>query len=87
MALDTRNKRASALACGLAFLTVLPLPDGLALDPGDRQQASALYRGIAAGDPVPEVRLNICQTAVVDLTPVRRVVSLAPVRTVQRYCP
>lgn len=52
MALDSRDRRASALACGLAFLAILPAPDGLALDQGDRQQTACCYRGIAAGPPV-----------------------------------
>lgn len=79
MAVDTRNKRASALACGLAFLTVLPAPDGLALDKGDRQQTAALYRGIEA---LATSVLDLCETDVVSLNPVRRVVSLMPTRTV-----
>ena len=46
MAIDTADKRASALREGL-----LPLPDGLALDQGDRQQVLWQYRGIAASGP------------------------------------
>lgn len=52
MAIDTRDRRASALAAGLAFLIVLPAPDGLAFDQGDRQQVTGRYRGIAAGAAV-----------------------------------
>jgi hypothetical protein len=93
MALDTRDRRASALACALSFLTVLPAPDGLALDQGDRQQVSALYRGVLA---IPASVLDICDTSVSslvpnrtvdDLNPVRSVDSLTPVRTVTEYCP
>ncbi len=40
-----------ALTLGLAL--VLPNPDGLALDQGDRQQVAFSYRGIAASSPVP----------------------------------
>lgn len=47
MALDTADKRASALACGLDARAVRPIPDG-SLNGGDRQQVSGLYRGIAA---------------------------------------
>lgn len=46
MAIDTRDKRASALREGL-----LPLPDGLALNQGDRQQVLWQYRGIRAAGP------------------------------------
>lgn len=82
MALDTRNKRASALACGLAFLTVLPAPDGLTLDQGDRQQVAACYRGIVAAPAVPPAVLDICDTSVLSLNPHRLVASLNPARTV-----
>jgi hypothetical protein len=51
MALDTRNNRASALACGLAALAILPAPDGT-VDQVDRQQAGAVYAGIVAGTAV-----------------------------------
>ena len=93
MALDTRDKRASALGLGLAFLVVLPAPDGLALDQGDRQHVAARYRGIEAGAAIV---LNICETDVVGLGPTRlveglgparTVESLGPVRTVEEYCP
>jgi len=43
MALDSRDKRASALREGL-----LPVPDGAAFNQGDRQQVLWQYRGIAA---------------------------------------
>lgn len=48
MAVDTRDKRASALREGL-----LPLPDGLAFNQGDRQQILWQYRGINANPPTP----------------------------------
>lgn len=91
--MTTRDKRASALAAGLAFLTILPSPDGLVLDQGDRQQVAALYRGIPAG---VLIRVEICTTTVDSLVPVRTVdslvgirtvESLVPVRTVEDYCP
>ena len=53
MALDTRNKRASALGVAVAtFALVLPNPDGLTLDQGDRQQTAFVYRGILARLPI-----------------------------------
>ena len=49
MALDSQNKRASALGVAVAtFALVLPNPDGAALNQGDRQQVAFAYRGIAA---------------------------------------
>lgn len=49
MALDSRDKRASALGVAVAtFALVLPNPDGAALNQGDRQQVAFCYRGIAA---------------------------------------
>lgn len=47
MAIDTRDKRASALGRGLRFLAIFPAPDGT-IDAGDRLQIVGLYRGIAA---------------------------------------
>ena len=47
MAVDTPDKRASALREGL-----LPLPDGAALNQGDRQQVLWQYRGINASPAV-----------------------------------
>ncbi len=46
--LDTRDKRGSALGIGLAFLRVLPDPDGAITQP-DRQQVALTYSAIAAG--------------------------------------
>lgn len=51
MALDTRDKRASATAAGLLALMAPPLPDGAALSSGDRLHVGALYRGIAVSPP------------------------------------
>ena len=49
MALDTRNKRASALAVRLPFLVSLglPAPDG-AITQADRQQTVQMYGGVLA---------------------------------------
>ena len=49
MAIDTRDRRASVLGLALGLALVLPNPDGLALDQGDRQQTAFCYRGISAG--------------------------------------
>lgn len=53
MAVDTRNKRASAIACRrLPWMRrFLPLADGT-IDQGDRQHVAFVYRGILAGEPV-----------------------------------
>lgn len=50
MAIDTRDKRASAISSALPWRGLWPLPDG-ALDQGDRQHVASMYRGIAAGAP------------------------------------
>lgn len=52
MALDTRDKRLSALGRSLPFLTVYPIPDGT-IDAGDRLQLAWLYRGFADTPPEP----------------------------------
>lgn len=46
MAIDTRDKRASALARRLGFLVIGPTPDG-AFSAADRAHLAGLYRGIA----------------------------------------
>jgi hypothetical protein len=51
MALDTRDKRGSAMNPGLAFGRVLPNPGG-AIIQAARQIAAFLYAGIAAGAAV-----------------------------------
>lgn len=50
MALDTRDKRASALLIGLGFGRVRAAPDG-SLNAADRRQAALCYRGIATASP------------------------------------
>jgi len=71
MAINTRDRRASALREGL-----LPLPDGLALDQADRQQVLWQYRGISAAPPTPsgggvdnQVRVGIVRGAYVSDNP------------------
>ena len=51
MAVDTRNKRASAISIGLPWRGLLPEPDGT-IDQADRQQVALVYVGILAGEPV-----------------------------------
>lgn len=51
MAIDTRDKRASAAGIALVFLLQPPLADG-ALNQGDRQQATNAYRGVLAAGAV-----------------------------------
>lgn len=48
MAIDTADKRASAVHVGLPWRGLLPLPDAAAENQGDRQQVMGLYRGILA---------------------------------------
>ena len=50
MAIDTRNKRASAAGVALPFLTQYPLPDGT-ISGDDFQHSGFAYRGIAADAP------------------------------------
>jgi hypothetical protein len=75
---NTRDRRASALGCGLAFLVSLPLPDGAALDQGDRQHAVALYRGILADSPAVATPINLCDAENTNLAPALHSVSLVP---------
>lgn len=49
--MDSRNRRASAIGVGLAFVLVLPHPDGAVSQP-DRQQCAYCYSGITAAAPV-----------------------------------
>ena len=48
MALDTANKRGSALSTARPWLIGAPFPDGL-FDQADRQQIAWAYAGILAG--------------------------------------
>lgn len=49
--MDTADKRSSSMGMVLPFLAILPIPDGLALNQGDRQQTAYSYRGIVAHTP------------------------------------
>ena len=51
MAIDTRNRRASAGACGLVMLVALPIPDGT-IGAADRAHSAGFYAGIALDAPV-----------------------------------
>lgn len=51
MAIDTRDKRASAIMPGIPWRGLLPVADS-GVNAGDRQQVAFLYRGIAADAPV-----------------------------------
>lgn len=51
MAIDTRNKRASAATAGRPWLRLLPAPDG-AVGEADRRFLGACYAGFAAAPPV-----------------------------------
>ncbi len=46
MAIDTENKRRSALGGGISFLTLFESPDG-AISSSDRRHQASFYRGIA----------------------------------------
>jgi hypothetical protein len=61
MAVDTRQKRASAIGLGLAALLVLPAPNGT-IDLADQQQAASVYAGILAA-PSVEIPGDIVTTA------------------------
>jgi len=52
VAIDTATKRASAVACGLGFLLVLPVPDG-AIGNTDRPHVCDLY-AMAADPPISD---------------------------------
>lgn len=82
MALDTRNKRASAIGIGLALRLVLPSPDGAVGGP-DRQQVAYSYAGISAAELAV---LNLCRAETRSLRPARTTYSLRPVRTTTAHC-
>jgi len=52
LAVDTRDKRASAIHIGLPWRGLLPLPDGT-VDQGDRVQAGLFYRALIAEPAAP----------------------------------
>jgi hypothetical protein len=47
MAIDTANKRSSAINISIPWRGMLPLPDG-AIDQADRQHTAFMYAGITA---------------------------------------
>lgn len=49
MAIDTRNKRSSALGVNTAWRHMLPAPDGT-IAQADRQAVALMYSGIAAAN-------------------------------------
>ena len=51
MAIDSRNKRASALGRGLRFFTDFPTPSSVAFDQAYRQHVLGAYAGILFGSP------------------------------------
>jgi hypothetical protein len=52
MAVDTKNKRASALGATLVFLTFVPAPDGT-ITGVDKQHIAGFYSGIPVGSEAP----------------------------------
>lgn len=54
MALDTKEKRASAAMVGLPWRGALPTPDAAAETAADRAQVGNLYSGIALSEPTAE---------------------------------
>lgn len=53
MAIDTRDRRASAIGVLKPYSFVLPNPDVLAEDQADRQQLTLVYRGILSSAYLP----------------------------------
>lgn len=49
MAIDTEVKRRSVHGYAGGSATIAPVPDGAALDEGDRRQVAGIYRGIISG--------------------------------------
>ena len=52
MAINTRDRRASAGACGLVMLVALPTPDGT-ISAADRAHSAGFYAGITVGVVTP----------------------------------
>ena len=82
MALDTVNKRLSAIHVGLPWRGILPLPDG-AIDQGDRQIIALLSNAVQAGVfvPVRVYRATVqvpTRTAVVVKPPTRMAFAVKP---------
>ena len=60
MAIDTADKRSSALMVSLPWRGRLPQPDGAAFSVGDRQHVGLMYSGISAGAALPEDPQTAC---------------------------
>lgn len=54
MAVDTRDKRASALGIVAPLVPTFPLADGNIANQADRQNAAFSYTGILASSPVAQ---------------------------------
>jgi hypothetical protein len=54
MAIDTRDKRSSALYVTSPWRSQWPTPDGI-LDTGDRQEIAFMYSGISSGPAPPSI--------------------------------
>ena len=54
MAINTRDRRASAGACGLVMLVALPIPDST-ISAADRAHSAGFYAGIAVVVPSPDI--------------------------------
>lgn len=53
MAIDSRDKRSSAISPTMPWRGLFPVPDGAINSAGDRQHVDLMYRGIAANVYVP----------------------------------
>lgn len=63
MAIDTRERRASAGACGLLGLVIPPIPDGT-IGAGDRLQLLGMYAGILTAESEPPPSPAMPQTPI-----------------------
>jgi hypothetical protein len=59
MALDTADKRFSAIHIGSPWRGILPFPDGDITSAGDRQTIVFLYSGISAGAAVVTISVTL----------------------------
>jgi hypothetical protein len=58
MAIDSREKRAMAIAAGIPFIVITPLADGT-ISAADRQQLADVYPGVSVGAEQPSQGDNI----------------------------
>ena len=73
MALDTANKRGSAISTAREWIVVLPQPDG-AISQADRQQIAWVYAGILAGPPFDIPITGACAVLSIAVKPVAALV-------------